>query len=93
MMQSPTDKLVRMANQIGQFFKPQSEEKAIAGIVDHIKRFWEPRMKKRIFSHLDEGGGVGLDPLTLRALVQLKSEMRGFPTMAEAKAAAESPRA
>ncbi len=88
-MHSPNATLVRMANDIGKFFHPQGEEKAIAGIANHIKMFWEPRMKKQIFAHLDEGG-QGLDPLPLKALQKLKADMHGFSTMAEAKAAAEA---
>lgn len=86
-MHSTTDTLVRMANQIGKFFAVQGEPRAVAGIADHIRKFWEPRMKKAIFEHLDEGG-AGLDPLTLKGLQALKDEMHGKPTMAEAKAAA-----
>jgi formate dehydrogenase subunit delta len=78
-----------MANDIEKFFKVQGEERAIAGIADHVKKFWEPRMKAQIFAHLDEGG-AGLDPLTLKALQNLKTAMHGKSTMAEAKAAAES---
>jgi formate dehydrogenase subunit delta len=76
-----------MANQIGKFFAVQGEDRAVAGIADHIKKFWEPRMKKQIFAHLDEGGS-GLDPLTLKGLQSLKSAMHGQSTMAEANAAA-----
>lgn len=85
-MHSPSDTLVRMANDIGKFFRSQGEEKAIVGIADHIMKFWEPRMKKQIFAHLDEGG-EGLDPLTLKALQKLKADMHGKSTVAEAKAA------
>lgn len=88
-MSSPTSTLVRMANDIGKFFRAQGEEKAIAGISNHIKMFWEPRMKKQIFAHLD-AGGAGLDPLTLKAVQKLKADMHGMPTAAEAKAAAEA---
>jgi formate dehydrogenase subunit delta len=91
-MHAPTDKpatLVRMANDIGKFFRAQGDERAVAGIADHIKKFWEPRMKKQIFAHLDTGG-AGLDPLTLKAIEKLKAEMHGMPTVAEAKAAAEA---
>jgi formate dehydrogenase subunit delta len=88
-MHSPNATLVRMANDIGNFFRSQGEERAIIGIADHIKKFWEPRMKKQIFAHLDEGG-EGLKPLTLQALQKLKADMHGFSTMAEAKAAAEA---
>ena len=88
-MHSNTNTLVRMANDIEKFFKVQGEERAIAGIADHIKKFWEPRMKAQIFAHLD-AGGAGLDLLTLKALQNLKTAMHGKSTMAEAKAAAES---
>ncbi len=86
-MHSPNATLVRMANDIGKFFRAQGEGKAIAGISNHIKLFWEPRMKKQIFAHLDEGG-AGLDPMTLKALQKLKADMHGKSTMAEAQAAA-----
>jgi formate dehydrogenase subunit delta len=88
-MHSPNDTLVRMANDIGNFFRSQGEDRAVVGIADHIKKFWEPRMKKMIFAHLDEGG-EGLKPLTLKAVQKLKADMHGFSTMAEAKAAAEA---
>jgi formate dehydrogenase subunit delta len=86
-MHSPNDTLVRMANDIGKFFRSQGEEKAVVGIADHVMKFWEPRMKKQIFAVLDEGG-TGLDPLPLKALEKLKADMHGMPTVAEAKAAA-----
>jgi formate dehydrogenase subunit delta len=76
-----------MANDIGKFFRVQGEERAVAGIADHIKKFWEPRMKQQIFAHLDEGG-AGLDPVTLKALEALKTAMHGKSTAAEAAAAA-----
>jgi formate dehydrogenase subunit delta len=88
-MHSPNDTLVRMANQIGKFFAAQGEERAIAGIADHVKKFWEPRMKKQIFAYLDEGG-EGLTPLTLKALQSLKTAMHGKSTAAEALAAAQA---
>jgi formate dehydrogenase subunit delta len=78
-----------MANDIGKFFRSQGEERGVVGIADHVRKFWEPRMKKQIFAHLDKGGD-GLDPLTLKALQKLKADMHGFSTMAEAKAAAEA---
>jgi formate dehydrogenase subunit delta len=88
-MHSPNDTLVRMANDIGNFFRAQGEERAVVGIADHIKKFWEPRMKKQIFAHLD-AGGAGLNPVTLKALEQLKTAMHGKSTAAEALAAAQA---
>ena len=65
------DKLVYMANQIGKFFLSQGPDQAVAGTLDHIKKFWEPRMREAIVAHL-ESGGRGLDPSVRQAIEQLK---------------------
>jgi len=65
------DKLVYMANQIGKFFVSQGETEAAAGIADHLKRFWDPRMRAQILAHLD-AGGEGFDPQVRRAVEALK---------------------
>jgi formate dehydrogenase subunit delta len=65
------DKLVYMANQIGKFFASQGHGQAVTGTLDHIKKFWEPRMREAIVAHL-EGGGTGLDPSVRQAIEQLK---------------------
>lgn len=51
-----SDHLIEMANQIGMFFDslPDREE-ALAGIADHIRRFWEPRMRRVLIATLDSG--------------------------------------
>ena len=67
------DKLVYMVNQIGKFFAHQGEEKAVAGIASHIAQFWEPRMRKAMYAHLD-AGGAGLDPFTRKAVENLKQK-------------------
>lgn len=66
------DKLVYMANQIGKFFKAQGDAQAVAGVAEHIKKFWDPRMRSAIFAHVDNGG-AGLDPHVKKAIEQLKS--------------------
>lgn len=66
------DRLIYMANQIGKFFQSQGEGKAVAGIADHIHKFWDPRMRKAIFVHLDSGG-AGLDPEVRDAIETLKN--------------------
>jgi len=63
------DRLAYMANQIGRFFAHQSEEQAVASINDHIRKFWDPRMRKQILGELDV---VELDPRVRRAVEQLK---------------------
>ena len=58
--------LVKMANQIADFFRLKPEEQAIDGIADHIKKFWDPRMRTQMAAHL-ANGGEGLNPLALQA--------------------------
>jgi formate dehydrogenase subunit delta len=78
------DKLIHMANQIGSFFRTQGEAAAVAGTADHIKKFWDPRMRAAIFAHVD-AGGAGLEPNVRRAIEQLQAsaltapEARGAP--------------
>ena len=65
------DKLVYMANQIGKFFVSQGDAVAVKGTAEHIKKFWDPRMLRAIFAHLDNGG-AGLEPAARQAIEQLQ---------------------
>jgi formate dehydrogenase subunit delta len=64
------DKLVYMANQIGKFWASQDKNKAPAAIAEHIRKFWDPRMRTAILAHL-ANGGTGLDPCVREALARL----------------------
>ena len=72
------DKLVYMANQIGKFFDSQGREQAAAGTADHIKKFWDPRMRAQILAHL-QAGGEGLDPVARTALERVKAAEKRKP--------------
>ena len=62
-------KLVHMANQIGEFFEAMPDRpEALEGITLHINRFWEPRMRHELRLVVDEQGGDGLRPIVLEAL-------------------------
>ncbi len=67
---SSVDTLVKMANQIGDFFGSQKSVDRTAGIVDHIQKFWDPRMRANIIDHVAHGG-AGLNPLVLEAIHRL----------------------
>lgn len=61
--------LVGMANRIGQFFESFSDrDEALAGIGNHIHKFWEPRMRHELLRHFDEHAGEGLLPIVIEAL-------------------------
>jgi formate dehydrogenase subunit delta len=64
---STPEKLVYMANQIGMFFKTQDTDTASAKIAEHIRKFWDPRMRKAILDYVD-AGGEGLDPAARQAV-------------------------
>jgi formate dehydrogenase subunit delta len=66
------DRLIYMANQIGKFFQSQGHDKAVSGTAEHIRKFWDPRMRKAIFAHLD-AGGAGLDPDVREAIATLQT--------------------
>jgi len=62
------DHLIRMANQIGTFFESMPErQEALEGIAAHIKKFWEPRMRREFLALL-EAGGEGVSPIVREAL-------------------------
>jgi formate dehydrogenase subunit delta len=65
------DKLVYMANQIGKFFAGQGPEVAVPGTAEHIRKFWDPKMRAAILRYVAEDGD-GLDPIPLQAIQSLQ---------------------
>ncbi len=75
------DNLVRMANRIGEFFIAMADRtEAKDGIVNHLRKFWEPRMREQLFAHIDREGDSGLAPLVLEAVNEKRSDL--MPTRA-----------
>jgi formate dehydrogenase subunit delta len=64
------DKLAYMANQIGRFFQSQKPETAVAGIEEHILKFWDPRMRNALLTQMAEGHAE-LDPLVRQAMEKI----------------------
>ena len=69
------DNLVTMANQIGTFFEsyPDRAEGRLE-VANHLQRFWAPRMRSQLFSHIDHARGEGLSPMVIEALVEHRRE-------------------
>jgi formate dehydrogenase subunit delta len=65
------DKLVRMANQIAANFDyGTNEDLVVAGIADHLTRFWTPSMRAAIIEgHRKQL--IDLSPLAARAVERL----------------------
>jgi formate dehydrogenase subunit delta len=67
------NKLVQMANQIGDFFESMPDRKqALADIAGHLKKFWDPRMRRALMQHINEQGGTDLKDIVLQAIQQSK---------------------
>lgn len=56
------ENLVKMANNIGAYFKSEPDrDVAIAGIEQHLEKFWEPRMRHKIIEYVQQGGAELMD--------------------------------
>ena len=71
-----SEHLVKMANDIGHFFGAEPErEDAIAGIANHIAKFWTKRMRDKLTARIgrdgERGGDTSLDELPREALRRL----------------------
>ena len=67
----PHAKIIRMANQIGTFFMSKPHDLGVAGVAEHINKFWEPRMRRQFFDVVDSGG-EGLLPLVQEAAAEVR---------------------
>ena len=63
------DSLIRMANQIGTFFAAMPDRaEAQEGVALHLKRFWEPRMRRELLAYVDSGDASELNGLVTEAI-------------------------
>jgi formate dehydrogenase subunit delta len=61
-----------MANQIGKFFAHQAPDQAAASIEDHLRKFWDPRMRRQI---VEDADAASLDPTVREAVRRLKTQV------------------
>jgi len=50
------ERLIAMANQIGDFFSPYPPDRAREGLRNHLRTYWDPRMRNALLAHIDAGG-------------------------------------
>jgi formate dehydrogenase subunit delta len=65
-----SEQMVHMANQIALFFLPYPKDEAVSSVAEHLRKFWEPRMRKQIIAYV-AAGGAGLHELALEAVKRL----------------------
>lgn len=63
--------LVRMANQIADAFLGAPHEEAVAGVANHIKSFWAPVMRNRLFDYATSHAAE-FRPLALEGIAVLR---------------------
>ena len=66
-----TKHLVHMANQVATFFASYPEGEAIESTANHLKSFWDPRMRREIEAHLAEKAGSGLSHIAMEAVKRI----------------------
>ena len=72
-----TQRLVHMANQVASFFASYPEAEAIDGTANHLKSFWDPRMRREIEAHLRDKAGAGLSHIALEAVKRITAKDAG----------------
>ena len=64
-------RLAEMANDIAHYFDAEPDRAAaVDGMVSHLQRFWEPRMRERIMLYLREDG-AGLSAFARESIAEL----------------------
>ena len=67
--------MVHKANQITLFFAAYPREEAVAGVLNHLRSFWEPRMRHQIIEYVQHGG-TGLHEIAVEAIRRLEAPAR-----------------
>ena len=66
-----TQRLVHMANQVASFFASYPEAEAIDGTANHLKAYWDPRMRREMAAHLNDKAGAGLSHIAMEAVKRM----------------------
>jgi formate dehydrogenase subunit delta len=70
-----TDLMVKMLNEISAFFAGEDDrEQAARDIQNHVRRYWEPRMRAQLLEYFEQRKGAGLSELALKAVALLAEE-------------------
>jgi formate dehydrogenase subunit delta len=69
---SGQSQLIKMANDIGAYFRSEPVRKdAVAGIANHIAKYWTPRMREKLSTYLFQHSNSELDELPREAFESL----------------------
>ena len=85
-MSKKIEKLVRMANQIADFYGPYQDAEAVSGIFEHLRSFWTKSMREELIAFA-KAGGTGLRPRVALALERFSAAASPVETPAGPKLA------
>ena len=66
------ERIILMANQIGDFFAPYPPGRRAEGIRNHLRTYWDPRMRAALLDYVDQGG-ANLAAHVIEGALQLRS--------------------
>ena len=65
-----------MVNRIGEFFDAMPDRnEASQGVATHLRKFWDPRMRRELLAYIDQQAGEGLSEFVLSALQEHRSTL------------------
>jgi formate dehydrogenase subunit delta len=69
------DLLVKMSNDITAFFVGEHDEaQAAREVANHLRKYWDPRMRAQIIAYYEERQGAGLVDVARNAVGQLAEQ-------------------
>jgi len=84
--------LVKMANQIGDFFAAYPDrDYAVGSIAQHLKNSWDPRMRRQIIEYVNQSGGADLKEQVREAVLDLGRSAEQLPAEIREVVSSEAP--
>jgi formate dehydrogenase subunit delta len=66
------ERLTTMVNDIANYFHAEPDHRlAVDGISEHLKKYWEPRMRRQIIAYVNSDDSNELSPLAREGVLRL----------------------
>ena len=66
------ERMAEMVNDIANFFAAEPDRSAaVNGVCDHLRKFWEPRMRRQIIAYVRDHGAAGMSELARAGVEKL----------------------
>ncbi|HEY4750681.1 MAG TPA: formate dehydrogenase subunit delta [Steroidobacteraceae bacterium] len=77
------DLLIKMTNEISEFFAGTTDaDSAAKDVANHLRRYWEPRMRAQMLKYYEERQGAGLNDLAKNGVALLYAAAKAAPAAA-----------